>query len=93
MTLKRNGDIRILPADKGNCTVVMKETTYMEKLNTLLDSDLTSRIERKILKLLSKHKSGLSVELKRHLTSRHSKPPHLCGLPKIHKENIALRPM
>jgi hypothetical protein len=54
-SLKRNRDIRILPGDKGNCTVVMNETTYMEKLNTLLDSgvyetlpkDSTSRIERK----------------------------------------------
>jgi hypothetical protein len=65
-SLKRNRDIRILPADKENCTVVMNETMYMEKLNTLLDSgvyeplpkDLTSRTERKIQKLLSKHNQG-----------------------------------
>jgi hypothetical protein len=72
----------------------------MEKLNTLFDSELyepvqkdpTSKTERKVQKLLSKHKSGLSIELKRHLTSYHSKPPHLHGLPKIHKKNIPLRP-
>jgi hypothetical protein len=54
--------------------------------------DPTSRIERKIQKLLSKHKSVLSTVLKRKLTPYHSKPTHLYRLPKIHKPDIPLRP-
>jgi hypothetical protein len=33
------------------------------------------------------------VALKRKLTPHHSKPPHLYGLPKIHKPDIPLRPI
>jgi hypothetical protein len=32
--LRLNKDIRILQADKGNCTVVFYESKYKEKLNT-----------------------------------------------------------
>jgi hypothetical protein len=58
-----------------------------------LKKDPTSQIERKIQRLLSKHKSILSTDLKRKLTPYHSKPPHLYGLPKIHKPDIPLRPI
>jgi hypothetical protein len=37
-SLKLNKNIRILPADKGNCSVVLDETTYKDKLNKLLES-------------------------------------------------------
>jgi hypothetical protein len=46
----------------------------------------------KIQKFLSKHKSVLPTDLKGKLTPYHSKPPHLYGLPKIHKLDIPLRP-
>jgi hypothetical protein len=73
----------------------------MEKLNTLFESgvyepfqkDPTSKTERKVKKLLSKHKSGLSAELKCHLAPYHTKLPHLYGLLKIHKKSIPLRPI
>jgi hypothetical protein len=55
-SLSLNKDIRILQADKGNCTVVLDESKYKEKLNTLLESgvyeplpkDPTAKIERNI---------------------------------------------
>jgi hypothetical protein len=37
-SLKQDKDIRILQADKGNCTVVLDEVEYKNKLNTLLQS-------------------------------------------------------
>jgi hypothetical protein len=37
-SLIHNKDIRVLAADKGNCTVVMNIPTNMEKLSTLLES-------------------------------------------------------
>jgi hypothetical protein len=46
----------------------------------------------KIWKLLAKYKTVVLTALKHKLTPYHSKPPHLYGLPKIHKSNIPLRP-
>jgi hypothetical protein len=68
----------------------------LEKLNTLFGSgiyepiqkDLTSKIERKEERILSKHKSGPSTEIKCHLTPYHSKLSHLYRFPKIKKKNI-----
>jgi hypothetical protein len=54
--LRLNKDIRILQVDKGNCKVVLDESKYKSKLNTLLDSgvykslpkDPTAKVERKV---------------------------------------------
>jgi hypothetical protein len=35
-SLELNKNIRILPTDKGNCSLVLDETSYKDKLNTLL---------------------------------------------------------
>jgi hypothetical protein len=99
--LRLNQDIRILPADKGNCTVVLDESKYNDKINTLLESgvyepmpkDPTAKVERKVQQILAKYKTVLPTEVKRKLTPYHSKPPHLYGLPKIHKPDIPLRPI
>jgi hypothetical protein len=53
----------------------------------ILCKDPTSQIE----KLLINHKIVLPAALKHKLTPYHSKPPHLYGLPKIHKPDIPLR--
>jgi hypothetical protein len=37
-SLRLNKDIRITEADKGNCTVVLDEPEYKDKLNTLVES-------------------------------------------------------
>ena len=95
-----NKDIRLLQADKGNCTVVLDESEYKDKLNTLLESgiyeplpkDSTAKIEMKVQKLFSKYKTVLTSHLKQTLTLYHSKPPHVYGLPKIHKHDISRRP-
>ncbi|PNF20184.1 hypothetical protein B7P43_G16972 [Cryptotermes secundus] len=100
-SLRLNKEIRILRADKGNCTVVLDESEYKDKLNTLLESgvyetlpkDPTAKVESKVQKLLSKYKTTLPTDLKHRLTPYHSKPPHLYGLPKIHKAGIPLRPI
>jgi hypothetical protein len=79
--------------------VVFDESKYKEKLNTLLESgvyeplpkDPTAKVEKKIQKLLSKHKTALLIDLKHKLTPYHSKAPHLNDFPKIHKPDIPLR--
>jgi hypothetical protein len=45
-----------------------------------------SQIERKIWKLLTKHKTVRTTALKH-------KPPHLYGLPKVHKPDVPFRPI
>jgi hypothetical protein len=52
-----------------------------------------SQIERKIQKLLIKHKTVLKAALKYKLTPYHGKPPHLYGLPKIHEPDTPPRPI
>jgi hypothetical protein len=37
-SLKDNKEIIILKADKGNCTVVLDESTHKEKISSLLES-------------------------------------------------------
>jgi hypothetical protein len=61
--LKHNKDIRILQEDKGNCTLVLDDPEYRDKLNLLPDSGLyeplskdpTKTVEIKVQKMLSKH--------------------------------------
>jgi hypothetical protein len=97
-SLKHNKDIRIFQADKGNCTVVLDDSEYRNKLNLVLDSgvyeplskDPTKIVERKVQKILPKHKAALPTGLKHKLTPYHSKPPHFYRLPKIHKPRIPL---
>jgi hypothetical protein len=94
-------DIRILQSDKGKCTVVLDEYEYKDELNTILESEVyehlpedpTAKIESRIEKLLSKHKTTLPNYLKCKVTPYHGKPPHLYGLPKVHKPEIPLRPI
>jgi hypothetical protein len=66
-SLMLNKDMRVLQADKGSCTVVLDESEYKDKLNTLLESgvceplakDPTAKAEKKVQKLLSRHKTTL----------------------------------
>lgn len=66
-SLKQIIDVKILQADKGNCTVVLDDTEYLHKLISLLESgvyeplpkDQNSAVEREVQKLLSKYKQHL----------------------------------
>jgi hypothetical protein len=101
LSLRLNKGIRILQAGKGSCAVELDESKYNYKLNTLLESAVyellckgpTATIERKVQKLLSKHKTVLPTDIEHKLTPCHSRPPHLYGLPKIHKPDIPLKPI
>jgi hypothetical protein len=71
-SLRNNKQIRILQVGKGNCMVALNESTYKEKISSLLESgvyeilpkDPTSQIERKIRQLLTKHKTVLPIAVK-----------------------------
>lgn len=99
--LGKDDTIKILPADKGNATVVLDTALYKEKISetlqagkyTLLNKDPTESFERKVASTLRKHKQFFSDKLRTRLTPHHSKTPHMYGLPKIHKPEVPLRPI
>ncbi|XP_046391554.1 uncharacterized protein LOC124159689 [Ischnura elegans] len=89
----------IVPADKGNATVVMDKEDYIHKLSTLLQEDTyheiktdpTAKIQKQIKGLL--YQSSVPMEERRRLLEPAPKPPRLYGLPKVHKEGFPLRPI
>ena len=99
--LSKDEDIIILPADKGNATVVMDKRDYNDKMSTLLSSgqykkvktNKTSTVERKVKTLLMKVEKALPQETLRMLNPNNSKAPHMYGKPKIHKPDMPLRPI
>ena len=102
-TLRKDQSIVILPADKGNVTVVMNREEYTDKIKTMLSDgtykrlkeDPTATVERKINRALAKcEKDGYIIGKHRlYLQPQCSTPPQLYGLPKIHKEGVPLRPI
>jgi len=97
--LSKDTDIIILPADKGNTTVVMNTSDYRKKMKTLLENkaytrlnkDPTDTIAQKTKTLIEK--SNIPSITKTSLKPKNPLPPRLYGLPKIHKANIPLRPI
>ena len=70
--LRKDSSIIILPADKGNATVVMNTVDYEDKVMQLISTDNyialkkdpTASIERKVYQTLRKHQMQLSTEVK-----------------------------
>ncbi len=101
--LKKDKDIVICPADKGNITVIMDRSDYNTKIADLLgdpayeiiDHDPTKTIEHNIQqKLFNLHNSKrITHNTYQSLTPKHSSCPIFYGLPKVHKDNIPLRPI
>jgi hypothetical protein len=97
-TLKNNTDLTILPADKGNATVILN-TADCKQITSLLEDpayrrltrDPTDSTERRTALLLKK--STLTEDICKQLHPSGSRPPRLYGLPKIHKEGVPLRPI
>ena len=100
-SLQNDDSIIILPADKGNVTVVMDRVEYSNKLAHLVDNggyskvkkDPTLKTERKLSLILGKNKDLMPQTKHRQQIQHYSNPPHIYGLPKIHKNGIPLRPI
>jgi hypothetical protein len=99
-TLRNDDSVTILPADKGNATVILSSTVYKSKVRSLLDDhmykkllcDPTSKIEKETASLIKG--SDLPEETKKKLIPHTSIPSRLYRLPKkIHKEGVPLRPV
>ena len=96
-------DIVVLPADKGNCTVIMDLIDYDGKAMTLLNTeayvivpeDPTESIEGKVQRawraLKDKYKIPYNLYMKIYPSGCNIS--RFYGMPKIHKENSPLRPI
>ena len=97
-SLKRDKDIVILPADKGNTTVVIDRTNYDEKMRAVINTptykkkDPTKTEEPKALRKLKNENAAGRTEYEAMRPSA-SRPPMIYGLPKVHNDNIPLRPI
>ena len=92
----------MLPADKGNATVVLNSKYYTKKMLDLLlnnpsyktiATDPTTYLEKTTKTLINK--SLMDEETKKKLIPRKksSMCPKLYGLPKVHKTGAPLRPI
>jgi len=96
--LRCDPNIVVLPADKGNATVVMDRKEYETKLESILadsskfekvrKSSPVSRIEKEIKALIKNVGIEKDVSI-----PEGCKVPHIYGLPKIHKPDVPLRPV
>lgn len=98
-SLRRNKDIIILPADKGDMSVIMNTEDYIKEAKRqlddsstykLLDKDLTNEFSSEIKKYIKTNgsKEGLSEESIKLLIQTNPKTPIFYILPKIHKATI-----
>ena len=99
--LKRNPELIICKADKGGKAVILDKSAYVDKMNLLLNDQETyeelhrdplktrQRDFNKQLKNILKDHQELFNKFKSYLPSL----PKIYGLPKIHKDNIPLRPI
>ncbi|KAJ0174408.1 hypothetical protein K1T71_009516 [Dendrolimus kikuchii] len=97
--IRNKPEITVLRADKGNATVVMDTSDYNSKIQDLLSdestykkvkTDPTDKVTKQTIAVMKKHSEKLSLDVSA-LTPSCAKAPKLYGLPKIHKNNIALR--
>ena len=103
-SLRQDKSIVVTRPDKGRGTVLMNKSEYLEKMNDILSDstkfccrfdDPTIERERKLSRLLYRLKINghISEEFYHMARPTGSNPGRLYGLPKIHKNDIPLRPV
>ncbi|XP_072141935.1 uncharacterized protein, partial [Dermacentor andersoni] len=103
--LQENRDIVVLPADKGNATVLLDKSKYIEKMCLLLSDvhtyasvarDPTPKLQRDLQKLLADVFRMVPPQHKHlyyRLICHNGSAPAIYGLPKVHKPDVPLRPI
>ncbi|XP_072014899.1 uncharacterized protein [Amphiura filiformis] len=103
VALNQDPDILVLPADKGRCTVVIDKSDYVNKANDLLSDtkvyqplkrDPTSGYKKKVSDSLKALEESEAIDRTLYYKlSPADSVPRFYGLPKIHKQNVPLRPI
>ena len=102
--MKSDTSLAILPADKGNCTVGLHTTQYDSKILSMLsDKDTYEKLPKDPTAVLECRMNAMLLNLRRsghlseaqynRLRSSAGHIPLICGLPKIHKADVRLRPI
>lgn len=102
--VKNHNDIIITSADKGGKTVILKKEDYEAKMHQLtsdtttykpIKRDRTSHFQTKNNDIARRLRNLCIIDdnTKASLTTYKALPPRMYGLPKIHKENVPLRPI
>jgi len=101
--MKKRKDIYILKADKGNSTVIMNKSEYEAKMEEhlncgpykRLDKNPTELYRKKVFKFCEAlHKENkFDKQTFKSLISNNARTPILYGAPKIHKQDVPLRPI
>lgn len=105
--LKNSKDLIITRPDKGNGVVLLDRTDYINKMNSILqtdkfmelgnanEQDRTLQEERALQAfLLRAHKKGdISKEVYERIRPVGTTRPRMYGVPKIHKPGVPLRPI
>lgn len=102
--IRNNNDILITRADKGNTTVILNKSDYIEKTNTLLeDQSVYNKINKFTITTLQKSvekildswtlKKIINEETRKILKPDNCHIARLYTLPKIHKTNFPHRPI
>ena len=105
-TLRQNNEIIILPADKGNSTVVLSTEDYERKASFLLNStpfvrigkDPTDRTVKRVNDTLKRVAKKEDAEISKQLLALRvsnggTRPPLFYGAVKVHKPDHPLRPI
>ena len=105
--LSKDENIVILKPDKGNGVVILNKQDYINKVKIILNDSskfeitnitaikLVHKLETKIRLFLGKLKKDnvITESMYSHLSPTGSRPGILYGLPKVHKENVPIRPI
>ena len=100
--LQKDKSITILPADKGNCVVVMNSDKYVEQTKAMLSDTKTYKkvnkvpnIKNELIKKLKhlKSKGAIDQAIYDKCYPTVDALPRFYGLPKIHKPGTPLRPI
>ena len=103
--MKKRSQLRLLPADKGNATVILDDQQYIDKVieehlessgcYTILTKDPTTPIHDKLYRILLKCKKEgkINSETMRNMRQLHPRWPQLYVQPKIHKLGAPIRPV
>lgn len=97
----KDNDILTLKADKGNAVVLMYKADYIEKTVDFLKTnnineikkDPTTKYQNNIKSAIKKIDLIMNNSDKLKIINMNPKAPNLRALPKIHKDNVPIRPI